>query len=363
MLLINNDEVEKLFSMKDCLEALELGYDDLLKGDAVYRPRLDVWMPCEQQPDGYWRWGTMEGASRTIGVFAIRMKSDVVHWPNGDTEEKYCMQPGTWCGLVMVFSIRNGEPLAIINDGLLQHMRVGGCAGLGAKYLARQDASEIGIFGSGGMARSYLEAFYEVRKPKRVRVYSPTKANRESYAREMTGKLDIEVVAVDKPELVVREADIVATCTDSTRTVFDEPEWLKEGAHITCVRACEIGPEVLKKCDISVKLGRNTIEAMDEGMIRLHGNVGYIAGQPEERARIPNPVVDNYKGDYFKYFMDVRSGKAPGRTDDKQVTFFINAGTQGLQFAACAGKVVELAKQNKVGRELPTEWFLQNIRD
>jgi hypothetical protein len=45
------------------------------------------------------------------------------------------------------------------------------------------------------------------------------------------------------------------------------------------------------------------------------------------------------------------------------VTFFINAGTQGLQFAACAGKVVELAKQQKVGRELPTEWFLQDIRD
>ena len=118
MLLINNQEVEKLFTMKDCLEALEDGYDDLLKGDAVYRPRLDLWMPCER-PDGYWRWGTMEGASRKIGVFAIRMKSDVVYWPNGETEEKYCMQPGTWCGLVMVFSVRNGEPLAIINDGLI----------------------------------------------------------------------------------------------------------------------------------------------------------------------------------------------------------------------------------------------------
>jgi len=74
MLLINNQEVEKLFTMKDCLEALEDGYDDLLKGDAVYRPRLDLWMPCDR-PDGYYRWGTMEGASRKIGVFAIRMKS------------------------------------------------------------------------------------------------------------------------------------------------------------------------------------------------------------------------------------------------------------------------------------------------
>jgi hypothetical protein len=61
--------------------------------------------------------------------------------------------------------------------------------------------------------------------------------------------------------------------------------------------------------------------------------------------------------------MDVRAGRVPGRSSDKQVTFFINAGTQGLQFAACAGKVVELAKQQKAGRELPTEWFLQDIRD
>jgi alanine dehydrogenase len=363
MLLINNEEVQKLLSMKDCLEVLDVGYDDLLKGDAVYRPRIDVWMPCEQQPDGYWRWGTMEGASRALGVFAIRMKSDVVHWPNGVTEEKYCVEPGTWCGLVMVFSIRNGEPLAIINDGVLQHMRVGACAGLGAKYLAREDAAVVGIFGSGGMARTYLEAFHEVRSIKRVKVYSPTKAHRERYAREMTGSLDIEVVAVDTPELVVREADIVAACTDSTQTVFDEPQWLKEGAHITCVRACEIGPAVVKRCDLSVKLGRNTVEALEEGMVRLHGNAGYIGGQPEERARIPNPAVDNYRGDYFKYFMDLRAGKVAGRTNEKQVTFFINAGTQGLQFAACAGRVVELAKQNKVGRELPTEWFMQNIRD
>ena len=155
----------------------------------------------------------------------------------------------------------------------------------------------------------------------KVKVYSPTKANRDRFAQEMTGKLDIEVVAVDAPEKVVRDADIVATCTDSTQTVFDNPEWLKEGAHITCVRACEVGPKVIKQCDLSVKLGRNTIEAMDEGMVRLHGNVGYIAGQPEERARIPNPAVDNYKGDYFKYFMDVRSGKVPGRQNNKQVTF------------------------------------------
>jgi ornithine cyclodeaminase/alanine dehydrogenase-like protein (mu-crystallin family) len=362
MLLINNKEVEQLLDMRSCLEALEIGYDDLLKGDAVYRPRLDVWVPCER-PDGYYRWGTMEGATRKLGVFAIRMKSDVVHWPDGMTEEKYCIKPGTYCGLIMVFSVRNGEPLAIINDGLLQHMRVGGCAGLGAKYLSRPDAFVVGMFGSGGMARSYLMAFNEVRKLKKVKVYSPTKANRQAYAEEMSRKLGLPVEPVNSPELVVRGSDIVSACTDSTRVVFDEPDWLEDGTHITCVRACEIGPKVVKRCDLSVKLGRNTIETMDEGMIRLHGNAGYIAGQPEERSHIPNPQVDNYRGDFFKYFMDVKAGKVPGRTSPRQITFFINAGTQGLQFAACAGRVYQLAKEKGLGREIPTEWFLQDIRD
>ncbi len=362
MLLINNQEVERLFDMKTCLDSLEVGYDDLLKGDAVYRPRLDVWVPCER-PDGYYRWGTMEGASRKIGVFAIRMKSDIVHWPDGITEEKYCTQPGTFCGLIMVFSVRNGEPLAIINDGVLQHMRVGGCAGLGVKYLSRADASVVGMFGSGGMARNYLMAFNEVRKLKKVKVYSPTKANREAYAREMSEKLKLDVEAVETPDAVVRGSHIVAACTDSTRVVYDNPEWLEEGAHITCVRACEIGPRVVQRCDLSIKLGKNTVDTLDEGMVRLHGNVGYIAGQPEEKARIPNPTVDNYTGGYFQYFMDLKGGKIAGRTNLRQITFFINAGTQGLQFAACAGKVYQLAKEKGLGRELPNEWFLQDIRD
>ena len=195
MLLINNEEVEQLLDMKTCLEALEIGYQDLVKGDAVYRPRVDLWSPCER-PDGYHRWGTMEGSSRTFGTFAIRMKSDIVCWPDGKTEEKYCIEPGTYCGLIFVFSIRDGRPLAILNDGILQHMRVGGCAGLGVKYLSRADSAVVGMIGSGGMASTYLMAFHEVRKIERVNVFSPTPKNRETFAHEMSERLQIPVEAV-----------------------------------------------------------------------------------------------------------------------------------------------------------------------
>ena len=57
------------------------------------------------------------------------------------------------------------------------------------------------------------------------------------------------------------------------------------------------------------------------------------------------------------------AGRWPGRTNDQQVTFLNNQGTQGLQFAAVGGTAFELAKAKGLGHPLPREWFLQNIRD
>ena len=84
MLFLNNEDVEKLLDMDSCLKALEVGYQDLAKGNAVHRPRIDVWAPSER-PDSYYRWGSMEGVCRTYGVFAIRMKSDIVPGPTDRT--------------------------------------------------------------------------------------------------------------------------------------------------------------------------------------------------------------------------------------------------------------------------------------
>lgn len=361
MLFIDNAIVSQVLDMRGCLDALETGYRDLANGDAVFRPRIDVYFPNET-PDGYYRWGTMEGATRSLGVFAIRMKSDMLVWPDGLTEEKYCMTPGTFCGLILLFSTRTGEPLAMINDGVLQHMRVGGCAGLGAKYLAREDASVVGMLGSGGMARTYLEAFNAVRRLERVKVYSPTPAHREAYAEEMSEKLGVPVDVCSSPEEAVRGSDIVSSCTDSLRPVVADLGWVDRGAHLTTVRATEWPMEVLGLADYSAKLGPNTLGVLDEGMERVHGTASYIAGQPGEKSRIPNPKEDVYQGKY-ESLVDLMVGRAKGRKSPDDITYFINAGTQGLQFAAVAGRVYTLAKERSLGREVPTEWFLQDIRD
>jgi alanine dehydrogenase len=127
MQIIDNNLVGELLTMDDCIRVQEQAFRCLPTGRSIHGPRVDMYYPCDRE-DGYFRWRTMEGAND--GYFAIRMKSDIVTWPKGPgdlwTEGKYCIEPGTYFGLILLVSTRNGEPLAFINDGLLQHMRVGG---------------------------------------------------------------------------------------------------------------------------------------------------------------------------------------------------------------------------------------------
>jgi len=78
MLLINNHDQEKLLSMPDCIDALESGYRQLASGDAVYRPRIDVYANTSHPEGRFYRWGSMEGALANPPVFAIRTKSDLL---------------------------------------------------------------------------------------------------------------------------------------------------------------------------------------------------------------------------------------------------------------------------------------------
>lgn len=371
MLMLDNDVVKQILPIKACIESQERAFRGILTGNSVNRPRLDMYVPCDR-PDGYYRSGNMEGAIADEGIYAIRLKSDIIVWPKDDlgnaTEEKYCVRPGTYCGLVLLFSARNGEPLAIINDGHIQHMRVGGGAGIGAKYLSREDSQTVGMIGSGGMARVYLDAFCAVRPIKRVRIFSPTRANRERYAAEMRELHSIQVEAVDTPEQAICGADIVATCTDAMQPTIPAAA-LEPGQHLTNVGPSEIARDVFYRADVRVKLGvsswPDSISQLDRVLVgRGHSPVAVVAGSPSEIARLPSgnehPMGYDMK---LPSFTDLLNGDVKGRTDAKEVTFWHNIGNHGLQFAAVGGWVYKRAKELGVGRVLPTEWFLQSIKN
>ncbi|HET9149569.1 MAG TPA: ornithine cyclodeaminase family protein [Alphaproteobacteria bacterium] len=378
MLIINNDDVSKLLTMDDCIRVQEEAFKQLPYGGSIHRPRIDIYMPCDR-PDGYYRWGTMEAANG--GYMAIRMKSDIITWPTDETgnytEEKYCREPGTYCGVIFLLSTRNAEPLGFINDGVLQHMRVGGGAGIGVKWLSREDSHTVGMLGSGGMARTFLEAFKCVRDIRLCKVYSPNPKHREEYAEEMSKRLNIEVRAVDNPLDAVRGVDILSSCTDSMKPVYDA-EWIEKGMHVTNLGRREMPDASAAKFDLVVRQGTAGLQMRQTERFQAERGLSpaaFIGGTPEEMKRVPAKNLepgfggdspefnDRGKGGDKPEFADLVTGKCPGRTSRDQITFYRNVGNQGLQFSSVGGWIYELAKKRKMGREIPTEWFLQDIRD
>lgn len=362
VLLLRNEDVQRLLDMETTIAALRQGYGDLADGNAVYIPRIDLYAPTEREDD-YYRWGAMTGYCRSYGVVATRIKSDVVMWPAGRTEEKYCIEPGTYSGIILLYSSHDGAPLALLQDGYLQHLRVGGSAAIGADVLARADTPTVAVLGSGGMARSYLEAFCHVRAFKRGRVYSPTEENRNRFAREMSAALALALEAVDSPKAAVEGADIVISATDSVQPTLD-PSWLAPGTHVAIVTRRELSDELVARADVTVQLGIHSVpEGADVPGMNWHaGSLAcYIAGRSAERERIP--MSRRGQQHSFPSLASVLRGDVAGRRDTDEVTLFVNTGTQGLQFASVAGAVHDRARQEGIGGAIPREWFLQEIRD
>ncbi|MFQ5539634.1 MAG: ornithine cyclodeaminase family protein [Candidatus Binatia bacterium] len=366
MLLLKDDDVQRVLTMSMTLETLEVTQRDIAKGDAATMGRIDVYLPCAT-PDSYYRWAVMTGGSRRDGFVVARMLSDIVSWPGEkgqQIETKHCIQPGTYCGLLFMFSAQDGMPVAFINDGFLQHMRVGGGAGLGVKYLSRKDSHVVGMIGSGGMARTYLEAFSAVRNITKAKIYSPNPANVKLYAEEMSKKFGIEVEPAGSAREAVRGVDIVSCCTSSIDPVF-KTDWLEPGVHVTDVTWDETEPGLANAVDVAIKMGESTphMENPPVGTFYgAHGFLSYVAGQSKEKAIIPRrpPRQEILK---LPNLADLVAGRVKGRADDRQTTWFLNLGVMGVQFEAVCATVYHEARKNGIGQEIPTEWFTQSIRD
>jgi alanine dehydrogenase len=367
LLLLDNNDVAKVLDMPMCLSALDGVFKEMAAGDAVGMGRIDVYVPSGETRAPYYRWAVMTGGSRKDGYVCARMLSDMVAWPREYgriRENKWAGRPGTFCGLLFLFSARDGVPVAMIKDGFLQHFRVGGGAGLGVKYLSRQDSDTVGMIGSGGMARTYLDAFCQVRKISRVKVWSPNRDNVRTYAVEMSRRHGVEIEAAESAREAVRGVDIVSCCTSTNEPVFFN-DWLEPGMHVTNLTSSEIEPSLPGVVDLAVRAGEATprLERLPpEADYHRAGFLGYVAGQPQERALVPRLTLPpEIIG--MPTLVDLLGGKTDGRTNEKQTSFFLNVGAIGAQFEGVAAAVYNEARRQGLGKEIPAEWFLQDIRD
>ncbi len=364
-LILSNDDVQKVLTMKDCLEVIEEAFKELGEGRAVNTLRDDVLLPCAQNPDATYTMKSLQGGVPKLGTYAIRFSSDLWTYPVIDGKERAVRIPipiepyNRFLGLVLLFSLDTCELLAIMQGGYLQRMRVGATGGIGTKHLARKKASTVGIIGSGWQAGAQLMAMCGVRTIAHIKVYSQDTPDRlESFAAEMSHELGVKVEPADSARECIRGVDIVNLCTSSREPVIDG-DWLEEGMHVHSIRWPEIDNKTYKRSDIIVTNARPTGLGREETPYSMD----YIMeGIPKERSLEAGFKHISPEWEKLPGLPELILGKVPGRTSDRQITLHLNNVGLGMQFAAAGGKAYELAKKQGLGKEIPTDWFLQTVQ-
>jgi ornithine cyclodeaminase/alanine dehydrogenase-like protein (mu-crystallin family) len=361
-LILNNEEITKLLPVAECLEQLDIAYRELGEGRAMSRPRSDIYGPVHES--GRYVFKTMDGMIPRFETAAIRLNSDVIRWgagPGGIRKDKQRTAPGEkFVGLILLFSTQNGEPLAIMPDGVIQRLRVACTNALAARYMAPTNASIYALIGSGWQASAQAAAMVLVRPIQEIRIYSPTPEKREKLAAELREQLGIRVQAVEDARTAVRGADIVGAATNSLTPVLDA-DWLQSNAHVTCVKELELDDRILDRCSqvvVHTRLGRPANYIMGKGDEPIYDH------DPKEGLATE---LQNIRG-ARKARLDLARRPDLGELVSGQLqppphgglTCFVNVIGLGLQFAALGALAHDKAITNGVGREIPTDWFLES---
>jgi ornithine cyclodeaminase/alanine dehydrogenase-like protein (mu-crystallin family) len=347
-LLLSNDDVEAALTMPDCLEAMEIAYRDLGVMQGASGIRSEILTPTTRA-DALYSLLTMSGAIPRFGIGAVRINSDILTWPVSSGKPrrvKIAAAPnGRYTGLVLLFSTLTGEPLAIYPDGVVQRMRVGAISGLAAKYLARHNAREVALLGTGWQAGAQAAAIAAVRKPDRIRCYSPHPEKRAAFAREMRAKLDIEFIPAATAKDAVSGADIVLCATNSLEPVF-AADWLEPGMHVSSLSRLELDPQVIAAADLVCVHVRDAAS----NIVRSAG--ADLARDTEQRkAALASQIAQTLRPE----LSDLLLGRVSGRASDRDVTLFLNYAGLGYQFAATGHVIYTKARQRNLGREIGTD--------
>lgn len=351
-LFLTNEDIQKVVTPEITIEVMEDVYREMTEGRGVTRTRTQTHIPTSK-PGMVLRFKTMDGGISKYGTFGLRVLPDLVAWAKVGNFLRQVYVPvkeAKFLAFNMVFDIETGELLALIQDAYLQKMRITGVHGVAGKHLARADAETIGLLGSGWLADGILMGVCAVRKIKGIKVFSPTKANRERFAKRVTEQLRIPVKPVETAQEVIRDVDIIVTCTNSVHPFF-KGEWLRPGVHLTSVSSLEVDDDCFRKADL-------TIISQRDG--KANEGINYWAKSIQNQIHLE---VFNRQIDWFQYpeLGEVVIGWVK-RTSENQSCFFCNNVGFGAQFGALGGKAYKLARAQGLGKEFPTDEWFEEVR-
>ncbi len=312
--LLSEADVERVLTMEMALEAVEEAFREQAEGRAINEPRRRL-----RLPQGMLH--IMSAAVLSRGVLGFKA---------------YTSFRGGVRFLVCLYEAETGALLALIEANRLGQMRTGAASGVATKYMARPDAQTLGIFGTGWQARSQLEAICRVRPIRRILAYSRTPERRQAFCREMAAQLGLEVIAADRPEEVVTQADVLVTATTAREPVFDG-HWLPEGVHINAIGGNsllrrEFDDEVIRRARTIV------VDSRDQARIECGEFLHAL-----ERGRLTWEVVHELK--------DVVAGRILARRHPVDITLFKSLGI-ALEDVAVAVRVLERAQEEGLGQRV-----------
>jgi alanine dehydrogenase len=315
VLLLTEDDVRRLLTMETALEAVEQGLRKMGLDEAQNVPRSRV------QTD-HSILHTMAAAAKSLGVMGAKVYA---------TSRK-----GQAHFHLSLFDGKTGALLCLMQADHLGQMRTGAASGVATKYMARPDATEVGIYGAGKQARTQLMAVCKVRRVRQVHVYSLSDERRRQFAEEMSEICQTEVVPTSHPERAAENKDIVITATTSREPVLSG-QWLAQGAHVNA-----IGSNFITKAELDVAVFRRCAVVVVDSKEQARQEAGDFQ-QPLEEGVL--------------HWSDVRElgqvvvGRYPGRKQPQDVTLFKSLGI-ALEDVAVAARVHARAQDEGVGERI-----------
>jgi ornithine cyclodeaminase/alanine dehydrogenase-like protein (mu-crystallin family) len=321
ILILDNSQVEELLPIQECIPVMREALIALAVGKA-HQPLRTIIRP----PDAKGVMGLMP-SYRSGDTAAFALKAICV-FPENPARGKDAHQ-----GAVLLFSAETGELLAMMNASAITAIRTAAASGVATDLLARADACNLAILGSGVQARSHLIAMSNVRSIKRCRVASRNIEHAQKFAEEMKQHVSFPIDPVATVAAVLEGADLIVTATNAKEPIVKR-EWIIDGTHLNLVGACTPNSREANSMTIAAAsffVDRRESALSEAGDYILAAADGLV-GPHHIRAELGQVLI----------------GEKPGRTSPEEITIFKSLGI-AIEDLFAAEYVFRKAQQGKVG--------------
>ncbi len=266
VLIVNQHEVPQLLPMPECIAAMAEALSALAEGKVVLPLRQVVLLPDKQAAVA-----SMPAYSQALKAIAVKV---ITVFPDNRGTQYDSHQ-----GALLLFEGEHGSLRAIVDASEVTAIRTAAVSAVATRLLAREDAGDLAIVGSGVQARTHLEAMLQVRKIRRIRVWSRTPEHARAFAERESRRHAVEIEPANSARGAVRGADIICTTTAAREPVL-KGDWVSPGAHINAVGASfptarELDTALVKRARLFVDRRESALnEAGDFLIPRSEGAIG-----------------------------------------------------------------------------------------